>query len=291
MKKSIPIILAMILFSACNTKESKTHDKSVSEKQSLYFGLKPPGMTPELFAYGIVSTDNLEVLGSFSPNMDEFYFTRQLKGEASKNLGLRFENGKWIKFMEEPNSGEIAISPDNKTMYLGNNFRERTASGWSEDRSLGEPYEHIPIMRLTASKMGTYVFDERDSIGTIRISKLKDGIREEPRELGKVFSSGTYISHPFIAPDESYIIWDFEHEDGYGDSDLYISFRQDDGSWGPAINLGNDINSDKEDIFGSVTSDGKYFIFHRIDLGETYDESSANVYWVDAQAIMKLNKN
>lgn len=291
MKKNISLILVLILFSSCNTKASKTQEKKTSEEENLYYGFNPPGKTPELFAPGIVSTDNLEVLGSFAPNMNEFYFTRQLKGEASKNLGLRFEDGEWVKFMEEPNQGEIAISPDNNTMYLGNKYRERTVSGWSESKSLGEPYEQIPIMRLTTSAMDTYVFDERDSIGVIRMSRIKDGIRQKPEEMGAIFASGTYISHPFIAPDESYIIWDFAHEDGFGDSDLYISFRQANGSWGPAINLGGDINSEKEDIYGSVTSDGKYFIFHRIDLGETYDESSANVYWVDADVIWQLKNN
>ena len=42
----------------------------------------------------------------------------------------------------------------------------------------------------------------------------------------------TWTAHPFIAPDESYLIWDSEREGGFGESDLYISFRQDDGSWG-----------------------------------------------------------
>jgi len=35
---------------------------------------------------------------------------------------------------------------------------------------------------------------------------------------------GKYNAHPFIAPDEAYIIWDGERDSGYGDTDLYISF-------------------------------------------------------------------
>ena len=55
---------------------------------------------------------------------------------------------------------------------------------------------------------------------------------------------GEWKAHPFIAPDESYLIWDDEREGGYGDNDLYISFRQQDGSWGAAINLGDKINTE-----------------------------------------------
>jgi hypothetical protein len=43
-----------------------------------------------------------------------------------------------------------------------------------------------------------------------------------------------------------------------------------------------------EDNYGSVTSDGKYFIFHRVKLGDTFDESYANIFWVDAQIIENL---
>ena len=279
-------LLIVLFLSACANKVE--NNKTTSKKVDLYHGLKPPGLIPEPFALGIVSTDHLEVLAAISPSLDEFYFTRQIKGDISKNLGIRLENGSWNTFMEEPNTGEMFISTDNKTMFLGNTYRERTATGWSEEKSLGSPYDQIPIMRLTSSALGTYVFDERDSIGTLRISVIKNGIRQKPIEMGNVFKSGTYISHPFIAPDESYIIWDCEKEGGYGSSDVYISFRKKDGSWGAAINMGKDINSDMEDSYGSVTSDGKYLIFHRIKLGSTFEESYANIFWVDAQVIDNL---
>lgn len=286
------LLASVVLFTACNSKKNNTNQDEQPKIEELYFGLKPPGLTPEVFAPTIVSTDNLEVLGVFSPEMDEFYFTRQLEGESPKNIGVRYRNGEWEKIYEESRTGEIFISPDNSTMFLGNTYKERTTSGWSEAKSLGLPYDEISIMRLTSSTLGTYVFDEFDTIGTLRMSRLKDGIREEPEELDGVFKEGTFIAHPFIAPDESYIIWDYETENGYGSSDLYISFRQEDGSWGKAINMGAEINSEMEDSYGSVTADGKFFVFHRVNLGETYDESYANIFWVDAQAIFSLkNKN
>ena len=55
-------------------------------------------------------------------------------------------------------------------------------------------------------------------------------------------------------------------------SDLYISFRQKDGSWGPAINMGDKVNSDKWEAYASVTSDGKYILFNRrMDDGSNND--------------------
>ncbi len=138
-------------------------------------------------------------------------------------------------------------------------------------------------MRLSASARGTYVFDDYKSGDVIRISTLVDGKRQEPKKMGPVVNTGKMTAHPFIAPDESYLIWDSERDGGYGDSDLYISFRQEDGSWGPAINMGEDINTERDDAYGSVTPDGKYFFFHT-HLGE----GKANIFWVDAQVIENL---
>ena len=45
-----------------------------------YFGQKPPGMTPEVFAPGIVSTDASEFSCSFSPEGKSFYFARDRGG-------------------------------------------------------------------------------------------------------------------------------------------------------------------------------------------------------------------
>ena len=108
-------------------------------------------------------------------------------------------------------------------------------------------------MRLSASAKGTYGFDDYKSNDVIRISKLKDGKRQAPTQMGPMVNTGKWTAHPFIAPDESYLIWDSEREGGHGASDLYISFRQKDGSWGSAINMGDKVNSDKWDAYASVT--------------------------------------
>ncbi|MEH6537766.1 MAG: hypothetical protein V7719_15300 [Psychroserpens sp.] len=281
----LTLVLTLFL-NACNTKKQNSKDSDSPIIENPYLGQKPPGLTSELFAPDIVSTENLEIEGVFAPGMKEFYFTRQVKGEVPKTHVIQYKNGIWHESSAEPRSGEVFISTDGNTMHLGNEYRELTALGWSENKSLGPLFDKFPIMRLTASAAGTYVFDERDEIGTIRYSKVVDGMREEPIEFGEEINTGKWTSHPFIAPDESYIIWDSEREGGYGASDLYISFHYEDGSWGPAINMGEGINTEREDAFGSVTSDGKYFFFHTIDLEE--GEGIANIFWVDAQIIENL---
>ena len=44
-----------------------------------YMGQEPPGLTPVVFAPGVISTKGWEISGVFSPDMNEFYF---IGGEA-----------------------------------------------------------------------------------------------------------------------------------------------------------------------------------------------------------------
>ena len=119
-------------------------------------------------------------------------------------------------------------------MHLGKRYKEREGAGWSERKDLGGEFQNYRIMRLTASAQGTYYFDEvgNDGDGKIRYSQLVDGVREAPKIASDEINSGTWLAHPFIAPDESYLLWDGRRDDGFGDSDIYISFRQHDGLMG-----------------------------------------------------------
>ena len=171
-------------------------------------------------------------------------------------------------------------------------IRKRTEAGdWSEIKSLGAAFKDIPIMRLTASSKGTYVFEEakEKGDGLLRYSRLIDGKREAPKPFGKEINTGKHNAHPFIAPDESYILWDGRRDSGYGKADIYVSFRQQDGSWGAAINLGDKVNTDTSEFGACVTPDGKYLFFNR---GMGYTNSvkyeDVDIFWVDAQVIETL---
>ena len=278
---SISIILLLSILTIGS--KSYSQDK-LPVLESPYLGQKLPSLTPELFAPDIIRTEHREAEAAFTPDLKEFYFRRR-GGRYENNtlVVVQYKDNRWTESVVPPRAGEPFISPDGRILYLGNKYRERTNSGWSEVKSLGAPFKDIPIMRLTVSSKGTYYFDEATEIGNIRYSRLIDGKREKPRTLNKDIDMGKWKAHPFIAPDESYLIWDDEKEGGYGDNDLYISFRQIDGSWGAAINLGDKINTEFAEAYGSVSPDGKYFFFHRSFGGDTGD-----IFWVDAQIIEKL---
>jgi hypothetical protein len=267
---------------------SASHGRDFPVLKGPYMGQTPPGMTAEVFAPDIVSTDAWELEGVFAPGMREFYFTEK-GGENNRPtvVGFRQESNIWKKYIEFSRNGEVTFSPDGKRMHMAEGYKERVGSGWSERKSLGPMFqrEDWGVMRLSASARGTYVFDDYKSGDVIRISTLVDGKRQEPKKMGTVVNTGKWTAHPFIAPDESYLIWDSEREGGFGESDLYISFRQKDESWGPAINMGDKVNSDKWDAYASVTPDGKYILFNR---GVDPENDNVDIYWVSANIIDEL---
>ena len=292
--KSIYPSMILLLSSMMMSSPSNAQDATPT-LEGPYLGQKLPGLTPEIFAPGLISTTQRDGSGFFTPDMKEFYFTRKNNDENIWSLiGYKSENNKWHKSVVRPRVGRPITSPDGKTMHLGKRFMKRDGDGWSEIESLGTPYEEIRIMRLMSSAKGTYVLDEgtRDGKGVLRYSRLINGEREAPKPLPEVINTGLWNAHPYIAPDESYIIWDGERESGFGDNDLYISFRQQDGSWGAAINMGDKINTAAPELGASVTPDGKYLFFNRnTGVGEANRNAGVgdgDLYWVDAQIIENL---
>jgi hypothetical protein len=281
-------ISIIVLLSVLSINSKSYSQEEFPDLEGPYLGQKPPGMVAEPFALGIISKEGWELEGVFAPDMKEFYFTtRGGKYTSPTVIGFRQQSNVWKKYIEFTRSGEVVLSPDGTRMHMAKGYKDRLGDGWSELKSLGPMFdrEDWGIMRLSASAKGTYVFDDYKSNDVIRISTLKDGKRQAPIQMGPIVNTGKWTAHPFIAPDESYLIWDSEREGGYGGSDLYISYRQKDQSWGPAINLGDKINSANWDAYASVTPDGKYILFNR---GMDDDNKNVDIYWVDAKIIDDL---
>jgi len=258
--------------------KSDSQDKGVLKER--YLGQKPPGLTPEVFAPGIVSTkEHLETEVLFLPDLTELSFTRS--GGTYKEPTLfvmQYKKNRWSR--KSIPSTDI------------DQYKERFSPNVSEIKSF-EPFKDIPIVGFTISSKGTfyfYVLDFKDGSGHMSYSRLIDGKYEEPQKLNKAINRGKYIAHPFIAPDESYLMWDAEKE-GENTPDIYISFRKKDGSWGEAINMGDKINSALYEQRPKVTPDGKYLFFWKGDVKVREDGSRyviGSPYWVDAQIIENL---
>ena len=286
MKKAyfILILVFALFLNGCSGENKKSKDNDSPTIATDYFGLKPPGLIPELFAPGIVATEEyLESGLSFLPDMTELCFTRS-GGKYKKPtlFVMQYINKKWSR---------KSVLPTDEATY-----KERFIPTVAEMRK-HEVFKDIPITGFTVSAKGTYYFYfidfEKDGTGHMSYSRRINGKYETPIKMSKAINTGKYIAHPFIAPDESYLMWDAEME-GENTPDIYISFRQKDGSWGKGINLGEQINTPRYEQYAKVTPDGKYLYFYKGDV-KVRDDGSRYVvgspYWVDAQFIENLRPN
>ena len=199
------VLLFISMMMSCN---SYSQDKSIA-LDSRYFGEKPPGLIPKLFEPKIVSPEGRFEGGIFTPDMKEFYFTRK-NGQYKKRtfFVIRYENNQWGKDSET----EIRwpqFSVDGKTMFVGKKYRQRTTKGWSELKSSGE-FLKEQAHGLSVSANGTFYFPffkkEDNGHGNLGYSRLINGQYEAPIKMGSEINEGEYIAHPYIEPDESYLL-------------------------------------------------------------------------------------
>ena len=296
-----------------------------------YLGQEPPGMSPKIFAPGIVSRGFSERIAAFTPDGKELFYI-VWGAPHGVILYTREENDRWTKPEVAPFSGQyqgdFTMSADGNRIVFSSNspfsgegkpqddyyswIVERTMSGW------GKPKPFNPLINLPESFAGyptianngnLYFFSDRPGcLGCedIWMSRFVEGEYQEPQNLGDSINTEDFDLDPFIAPDESYIIFIRIDKQRKGDSDLFISFRRSDGSWMKAINMGNKINSESWEACPIVSPDGKYFFFtsnrrthnsysnspisleRKIEILTNPGNGNDDIYWIDANIIELL---
>ena len=302
--KTLSLFCLLLLFIISCQNSNKPNIKLVS--------YPAPTDSALVFWEGIISTDAFEFAITFSPQMDELFFTRRKPAADNEIYTSKLIDGTWttpksVFFSPdegwdfEPHINPIgdklyfgSVRPHPDTLYPGGLYQwvsEKTASGWSEPEPLEAPFDNRFVMYLTSSATRNLYFtsmeeDAKMEDGGIYYSRAEGEDYKEVSRMGNAINfQGKWIAHPYIAPDESYIIYDGEKDSGFGENDLYISFKIN-GNWSEAYNLGAEINTELTEMCASVSPDGKYLFFHR------GDDESGNIYWIDFSPIKeRLLKN
>lgn len=286
-------------------------EKDVPQVEEQYFGQTPPGLTPEVFAPGIVSAENWaeHCQVAISPKGDEIFWsawTGDYKTEDGERnteqiFYSKFENGIWTK-SELPEftkdnpyglNGGPVYSLDGKKLFfyqvqspwvssnMNTYYVEKTNGKWSDKPiDLGLPYN-------SQDQNYSPVFTKKGNA-----FKNAGGITSKfTYEDAKFTLADTIVIHEdfppawniYVSPMEDYVIFAAMHEGGYGDIDLYVSFKTKDDKWGTPINMGNKINTELRERFPTVSPDGKYLFFMRHT--ETQD-----FFWVSTQILDELRE-
>ncbi|MGD8539919.1 MAG: ankyrin repeat domain-containing protein [Candidatus Aminicenantes bacterium] len=274
-----------------------------------YLGMPEPGDKPEIFALGIISTNEREHgLPVFSPDGKEVFICIQYRERYGKRgqylLHSKVENNRWTdlhkaSFSSKYRNGGGAFSKDGKRFYfhtirpaeegIDKNpsphiwYVEKTESGWGDPIYLGHPVNAEGFCGspwLTAD--GTLYFSaERGTKNTdVYRSRQVDGHFQKPEKLPALISGPHYDSLSYVAPDESYIIlYRIDRTGPTNVRDLLIFFKRPDGSWTAPKSLKDSLQLKGTDLLkGCVSPDGKYlFLLDDMD-----------IYWISARVIDDL---
>lgn len=232
MKKSViflSVIGLSIFFISC--KQTNSYNS--------YLGQKPPGITPELFAPSIVNTDSIEINTVFNYSFTELFFTRIIDGSFIIHHSELIE-GKWItpkpiQLFPHQDGESVAIDPsisqDGGTMYF---------LGISpEDRS-------------------------NNAKPDIYKSQKIEGKWQLASKVGYPISTDEYAeSYPVVVADGS-IYFQSDRPGGYGKRDTYRAQYLGDGKFDIPVNIGPEVNSERNARSTYVSSDESYLITSNI---------------------------
>ncbi len=257
-----------------------------------YFGQIPPGDSAIVFAPDIISLPNrYNMHGSFTPDGNEFCFTVTDGAWSYCTLYYtKFESDEWSIPQVAPfvvgNVWDPSFTPD------GNNLIYTSADGlWmleKEGDSWGNPVKLVSPVSSSSGEFsssvslnGTIYFFSRRSMDIYRAIK-EDGLYVVEKLQSPINDFND--REPYIAPDESYIIFNSgTRPDQLGNGDLYISYNINN-TWTEPLNLGAKINTEYYEFAPRVTPDNNYLLFSR------RDESTfkSMILWVSTSFIEEL---
>lgn len=271
------------------------------ELRGPYLGQAEPTDGPAMFAPGIVSLNlyyNEHSPVVVSPDGTEMYWGLPYREPIMRS---RLVDGRWsapepAPFNSSYTDGEAIFSPDGQRIYFLSTrpltpggdtdtehvwFVDREGHEWSEPHPASaavNAFSHHWLISVTRD--GTLYFSASAEGGfgdkDIYRAPMVDGVHQTPENVGPVINTAGTDHTPFIAPDESYLIFASRgHAPADGRFHLYISYRDPDGGWLPPQILDSVTRSLFEPLCPAVTPDGRFMFF----------VASGDIWWVKADFI------
>jgi outer membrane protein OmpA-like peptidoglycan-associated protein len=126
--------------------------------------------------------------------------------------------------------------------------------------NIGSPVNteyHDATCGLSADGNELFVYRATKRDGGDIFHSIFDGEKwSDPKRLGPNINTKYRETHASLSADGQQLYITSDRKGGLGGFDIYISQKQNDGTWGPAINLGPSINTSKDEIGPYIHPDG-----------------------------------
>lgn len=140
--------------------------------------------------------------------------------------------------------------------------------GFMKSKNIGAPLSttdgNVEIAGMSAN--GDYMilyYDDEAGAGDLYITEMDKtkGMYKKAVKLDETINSKYFEIAASISNDGNTIYFASNRPGGFGGMDIYISKRLPNGKWGPAQNLGAEINTPYDEDFPSLAPDGKVLYF------------------------------
>lgn len=293
----INLLIFLLILAACSQSpleiDENTPEPDQQEAQP-YLGQEFPGSAVKRFAPSIFK-DEMHAPPIFTPDGREVYWS--MMDEPRGVRYMKIEDGVWTDPAPAPfdlkgqGDSPFIYSDGTRLIYLSSSG-SNTETIWQverEDGIWGSPQELPDMVNENGAHWQASMADNGNlyfgSSGKVNFSALENGSYSSP-EIFDWFSStdNPYAGSPFIAPDESYLIFDYA-ESRASFTDLFITFRNEEGGWDEPIAM-EALNSGAHDLYANVSPDGRFLMFLSARSG-----GILLPYWVDAEIIESFRPN
>ena len=226
------------------------------EGKFLYFTSRRPGSTGNF-------TDQE---GNY---FEDIYICRNVVGSwtAAEPLeGLVNSDGHDANVNFSASGNSLLIYRTHRNLYSGDLYvSSKGKTGWEEPTKLSlaintDEY-HEPSAAFSPDETEIYVVSDRPGgfggKDIYLLRKLPNGQWSEPENLGREINSAFDEYAPFMSIDGHTLFFSSMGHDAIGGYDVFRSKRKKDADWSSPDHLGYPINTVHDDIYFSVTADGK----------------------------------
>ena len=183
-----------------------------------------------------------------------------LRSNLGSNINNRFSNYNAVVSAD----GQTLAYTSNERFYQAIMIAKREGDKWGRPRNITlDLVVNGNCSTLSISHDGTelYLFKDDNHDGNIYVSNFVDGAWTPMRKLNENINTEFYETYACISPDGKRLYFSSNRQGGYGEQDLYVSERTSGDNWGPAKNLGPDVNTSFNDNSPFVTPDEKILFF------------------------------
>ncbi len=186
-----------------------------------------------------VNSQYSERLPIISPDGNTLFFARK---DHPQNVGDNDYDDIWVAtksrtgdwgyatnvgspLNDKQHNFSVAFNPTGDMLYLANDYRSNKKDGLSYSRKKGRTWS-MPVTMI----------------------------------IEDLYNESDFVSY-HVSQDGAYLLMAVQRKEGYGDRDIYVSFREDQISWSKPRNLGATINTVSMESGAFLAADGKTLYF------------------------------